>query len=41
VAVLLSHTLGEEESTDYLLTEIAKPMVQELLTSEMELAHSR
>lgn len=26
---LLSRTLGEEEATDYLLTEIAKPMVQQ------------
>jgi len=26
---LLSHTLGEEESADHLLTEIAKPLVQE------------
>jgi len=25
---LLSHTLGEEERTDYLLTEISKPLVQ-------------
>lgn len=41
VATLLSHTLGEEESADFLLTEIAKPLVQELLTSELELAHSR
>ncbi len=28
VARLLSTTLGEEESTDYLLTEIAKPLLQ-------------
>lgn len=41
VATLLSHTLGEEESADFLLTEIAKPLVQELLTSELELTHSR
>ncbi len=27
-ARLLSHTLGEEESTDFLLTEIAKPLLQ-------------
>ncbi len=29
VAKLLSHTLGEEESADHLLTEIAKPLVQQ------------
>ena len=25
---LLSHTLGDEESTDFLLTEIAKPLIR-------------
>jgi Mn-containing catalase len=29
VATLLSHTLGEEESSDYLLTELGKPLMQE------------
>jgi Mn-containing catalase len=29
VAMLLSHSLGEEESSDYLLTAIAKPILQE------------
>jgi Mn-containing catalase len=29
VARLLTHTLGEEESADFLLTEISKPLVQE------------
>jgi Mn-containing catalase len=29
VEKLLSHTLGEEESADYLLTELAKPILQE------------
>ena len=29
VATLLSHTLGEEESSDYLLTTIAKPIMQD------------
>jgi Mn-containing catalase len=29
VATLLSHTLGEEESSDYLLTEISKPILQD------------
>ncbi len=33
---LLSHTLGEEEAADHLLTEIAKPLVQEALTEELE-----
>jgi len=37
-ATLLSHTLGEEESADHLLTQVAKPLVQELLANEMELA---
>jgi len=34
-ATLLSHTLGEEESADHLLTEVAKPLVQELLAADM------
>ena len=29
VATLLAHTLGEEESADYLLTEVAKPLLQQ------------
>jgi Mn-containing catalase len=29
VAKLLSHTLGEEESADFLLTEISKPLLQQ------------
>ena len=29
VAELMSHTLGEEESADYLLTSIAKPLLQQ------------
>jgi ferritin-like metal-binding protein YciE len=28
VSKLLTHTLGEEEAADYLLTEVAKPLVQ-------------
>lgn len=36
VAKLLSHTLGEEESTDYLLTEIAKPLLQKARVDELE-----
>jgi Mn-containing catalase len=29
VATLLAHTLGEEESSDYLLTELTKPLMQQ------------
>jgi Mn-containing catalase len=36
VARLLTHTLGEEESTDYLLTEIAKPLLQRARVDELE-----
>ena len=31
VATLLSHSLGEEESSDYLLTELSKPLLQDAL----------
>jgi Mn-containing catalase len=34
VAKLLGHTLGEEESADYLLTEISKPILQQALSQE-------
>ena len=33
VATLLAHTLGEEESSDFLLTELSKPLMQ-LASSE-------
>jgi Mn-containing catalase len=36
VAVLFDRTLGEEESADHLLTEIAKPMLQEARAEELE-----
>ncbi len=36
VAALLTHTLGEEESADYLLTEISKPLLQEARLDEVE-----
>jgi Mn-containing catalase len=36
IATLLSHSLGEEESTDHLLTEIAKPILQQLTVEEWE-----
>lgn len=35
VANLLSHTLGEEESTDFLLSEISKPLLQEATMDEL------
>jgi len=35
VAKLLSHTLGEEESADFLLTQISKPLVQEAAVEEL------
>ena len=38
VATLLSHTLGEEESADHLLTVCAKPLVQQLLKADLEMA---
>jgi len=34
-SILLSRTLGEEESADYLLTEVAKPLVQEALSEDL------
>lgn len=34
-ATLLGHTLGEEESTDFLLTEIAKPLLQQATAEDM------
>ena len=40
VATLLSHTLGEEESSDHLLTTIAKPLLQQASVEEMELEAS-
>jgi len=36
VATLLSHTLGEEESSDYLLTAIAKPIMQDASSAQGE-----
>jgi Mn-containing catalase len=36
VARLLSWTLGEEEASDYLLTEISKPLLQEALAGEFD-----
>jgi Mn-containing catalase len=35
VAELMSHTLGEEESADYLLTSISKPLLQQATLDDM------
>jgi len=35
VEKLLTHTLGDEESTDYLLTDIAKPLIQEATAGDL------
>jgi Mn-containing catalase len=34
VAALLAYTLGEEESADYVLTELAKPLMQQASSEE-------
>lgn len=34
VATLLAHTLGEEQSSDYLLTELTKPLMQQASSGE-------
>jgi len=36
VATLLTHSLGEEESTDFLLSEIAKPLIQQATIEDLE-----
>ncbi len=38
VSDLLSYTLGDEESADYLLTEVAKPLLQEASVEDYETA---
>ena len=35
VAKLLSHTLGEEEASDFLLTDIAQPLLQQAMSVEV------
>jgi Mn-containing catalase len=35
VATLLSHTLGEEESADFILTDLTQPLVQQALSVEV------
>jgi len=37
VATLLTHTMGEEEAADYLLTQVAKPLLQQAAFEEAEL----
>lgn len=37
VAELLTHTLGEEEAADFLLTEVAKPLIQQATSEILEL----
>jgi Mn-containing catalase len=34
VATLLSHTLGEEESADFLLTDVSQPLLQQAFSAE-------
>lgn len=36
VATLLSHTLGEEESTDFLLSQVAKPLLQQARSADLQ-----
>lgn len=36
-AELLTHTLGDEESADFLLTEVAKPLIQQATSEILEL----
>ena len=35
-ALLLSHTLGEEEAADYLLTAISQPIIQQVSLNDMD-----
>ncbi len=41
VARLLSHSLGEEESTDHLLTELTKPILQDATLQDMNGSQSK
>lgn len=40
-ATLLSHTLGDEESADHILTTISKPILQQAAVGDMAAASSR
>ena len=35
IATLLSHTLGEEEAADFLLTDLTKPLFQQVISTEL------
>lgn len=37
VAELLTHTLGDEEAADFLLTEVSKPLIQQATSEMLEL----
>jgi hypothetical protein len=37
VAELLTHTLGDEESADFLLTQVSKPLIQPATSEILEL----
>jgi Mn-containing catalase len=37
VAELLTHTLGDEEAADFLLTEVSKPLIQQATSEILEL----
>jgi Mn-containing catalase len=41
VATLLSHTLGEEESADFLLTTLSKPLIQQASLEDYDAAHGQ
>jgi len=41
VAALMTRTLGEEESTDHLLTELSKPLLQQATAEDLELVGAR
>jgi len=41
VAALLTHTLGEEESTDFLLSEVSKPLLQQARAEELGQEYGR
>ena len=41
VATLLSHTLGEEESADFLLTTLSKPLIQQASLEDHGAAHGQ
>jgi len=40
VATLLTHSLGEEESADHLLTEIAKPLLHQATAQDLQEVHA-